>query len=534
MVNSIGPTDEQQRIIDAEGNIVVIARPGSGKTYTVVQKIKKILENCYNYNGVIAISYTKKASRELEQRFKVKGICKKSSFFGTIDNFYISEIIIPFAKYLFNRYIDLRVESELKKYPEYAILGKIRNGIDEKTEMLLIKSLSEGYIFLEISGETALYILNKIHEARRYIQARYTHIFIDEYQDCGGIQHQIFIRMLSLGLKGIAVGDIDQAIYAFANRHSKYLTELTKNKEFKLYRITKNHRCHESIEAYSLQLLGIAQPRPHIDTMRVFGVYCMGNEISIAKLIAERLPLIKEKYVVDNNCKIGILCRNKGSATNISKNIGVENKLFIDNALDISKYQWSRFFADFLRDYFDENVFPADVVDKFVDEELDGSNYKCILRMVKEIFDLESCELIHKIKAFEKLASKIYPEYESCDAMAELGYVLKSQEQLNGYRPPANNEICIMTLHKSKGLEFDVVFHMDLYDWTFPRRKISKEEYQQDLNLHYVGVTRAKKVCYIMQGTKRYRSYKGDYCHAEPSPFLTLNGVENFRINCKW
>ena len=55
MVNSIDPTDEQQRIIDEEGNIVVIARPGSGKTYTIVQKIKKILEKCYDYKHQIKV-----------------------------------------------------------------------------------------------------------------------------------------------------------------------------------------------------------------------------------------------------------------------------------------------------------------------------------------------------------------------------------------------------------------------------------------------------------------------------------------------
>lgn len=534
MVNSIGPTDEQQRIIDAEGNIVVIARPGSGKTYTIVQKIEKVLEKCYDYQGVIAISYTKKASRELEQRCKMKGISKKSSYFGTIDNFYISEIIMPFTKHLFNRRIELQVEPTLKDYPEYSKLDQIRNGMSRETEILLKKSLLEGHIFLEISGETALYIFTQISEARKYLQARYTHIFIDEYQDCGSIQHQIFMQMLSLGLEGIAVGDIDQAIYAFANRHSKYLTELTENKDFGFYRINKNHRCHESIEAYSLQLLGITQPKPQLDNMRVFKVDCLGNEISVAKLITARLSPIKEKYDVKDNCKIGILCRNRGSATKISENLGIANKLFVDNALDISNYQWSRFFADLLRDYFDDAVFPVDVVERFVDEELDGSNYKRILRMVKNIFDSEPCDLIHKIGTFEKLASQLYPEYESREAIVELGSVLKSQEQLDGYRPPANDEICIMTLHKSKGLEFDVVFHMDLYDWTFPRRAISKEEYQQDLNLHYVGVTRAKKVCYIMQGTYRYRSYRDDYCNAEPSPFLTLNGVQNYRKNCKW
>ena len=33
------PTEEQQAILDCDGNIVVTAKPGSGKTYTVVEKI---------------------------------------------------------------------------------------------------------------------------------------------------------------------------------------------------------------------------------------------------------------------------------------------------------------------------------------------------------------------------------------------------------------------------------------------------------------------------------------------------------------
>jgi len=154
--------------------------------------------------------------------------------------------------------------------------------------------------------------------------------------------------------------------------------------------------------------------------------------------------------------------------------------------------------------------------------------------MVKIIFESVPDDFIKLLSTFVKLADLIYPEYVSKEAIRELESVLKSPEQLEGYRPPANNEICIMTLHKSKGLEFDVVFHMDLYDWVFPRRSISPIEYQQDLNLHYVGVTRAKKACYIMQGTYRYRSYKDDYYEAKPSPFLSINGVQNYRNNLIW
>ena len=38
------PTEEQAKILSHEGNIVVTARPGSGKTYTVVEKIRIVLE----------------------------------------------------------------------------------------------------------------------------------------------------------------------------------------------------------------------------------------------------------------------------------------------------------------------------------------------------------------------------------------------------------------------------------------------------------------------------------------------------------
>ena len=90
------PTNEQVEIIEEQGNLVVTAKPGSGKTYTIVEKIIDISKNLLSYQGVIAISFTRKASQELELRYKRKNIESSNHFFGTIDKFYISEIIIPF------------------------------------------------------------------------------------------------------------------------------------------------------------------------------------------------------------------------------------------------------------------------------------------------------------------------------------------------------------------------------------------------------------------------------------------------------
>lgn len=52
-------TKEQISILKQNGNVVVTARPGSGKTYTVVEKIGLVLNELPDYKGIIAISFTK-------------------------------------------------------------------------------------------------------------------------------------------------------------------------------------------------------------------------------------------------------------------------------------------------------------------------------------------------------------------------------------------------------------------------------------------------------------------------------------------
>ena len=61
----------------------------------------------------------------------------------------------------------------MKNDPKYYKLADFsaKPGIEQ--EALLVDSLSEGKIFLDKSGETALYILNKVPGAIKYLRARY-------------------------------------------------------------------------------------------------------------------------------------------------------------------------------------------------------------------------------------------------------------------------------------------------------------------------------------------------------------------------
>ena len=52
----------------------------------------------------------------------------------------------------------------------------------------------------------------------------------------------------------------------------------------------------------------------------------------------------------------------------------------------------------------------------------------------------------------------------------------------------------------------------------------------KDLDLHYVGITRAKKACFLVSSSKRANSI-GRLSNAYPSEFLGMNGLEKLRKN---
>ena len=85
------PTEEQAKILSHEGNIVVTARPGSGKTYTVVEKIRIVLEKDYVETIKKAISNKSEIKVELSETADTDNDEKK--------NFYNTEVNIVKSLY---------------------------------------------------------------------------------------------------------------------------------------------------------------------------------------------------------------------------------------------------------------------------------------------------------------------------------------------------------------------------------------------------------------------------------------------------
>lgn len=511
-------TPEQQKIIDEIGNCVVLARPGSGKTFTLSYKIKTILPQLPLYRGVIAISYTNKASDELERRCLAGGLERKNSYFGTIDRFFLVEIIIPFGVHLFGmpkqeiKVVESRqVEEFMDRKPNFS-LDNYDHHLFEHLSILSNLYLN-GYVMLESFGFLALYIFQNSFACRRYLKARYSHIIIDEYQDCGDWQHALFKGLVQEGICGIAVGDTDQSIYAFAKKDSRFLLELAQDPSFHLYPISINHRCHPSIVNYSLRLLN---PNSHLlptDEQRVIRKHIDGCEIDIARWLSKVIPATVKKYEITHWNDIAILVRETRTGNILHEHLTIPHKPIAESPLDNDSSLWGTLFRKILSWVFSPEQTKYELVENYLSFEQNQREARKILQLLKEIENVAYTDTSHLQNVgnyFINIAELIFPESRNQTVAENLFNTLSDESKLRTFIPAKQDEVQIMTLHKSKGLEFDLVFHLSLYDWILPRKgdDVKPSDYIQDINLHYVGITRAKRWCVLCTSSKRHNKVK--------------------------
>lgn len=509
------PTKIQDTIIRCDGNIVVLASPGSGKTFVLSEKIRRVLKDniTLDYQGVIAISYTRKASANLKKRTLGDGMQSKNSFFGTIDNFCLTQIIETFGCYTFghsSKDIEVKGLNELDNKGKnlFEWIKEIHPDYDdiEATQIEDLKALfCQGYVLVESLELLALYIIKNCPACRNYLQARYKYVFIDEFQDADTYTNELFLLLIELGLKGIAVGDVNQSIFGFANKNSEYLKSLDINPDFTSFTLKDNFRCSIPIINYSNRLL---DKNSHIlDTEEdgVFLVRINGSEYSIAEYIDNEIESVKSEWNVSDNSEIAILVKNERTQIIIDESLEVPHRVIKTTPLDMDLNPRSRLYTLLLRFYFDDSLAFMSVIDEYV--EFGSLTIYERKRLIEEsllVKSIDEIEVDQLSSHFKTIADILLPKIQDGVSLQKLNKILTNEKDLESYKQLSSNEVQIMTLHKSKGLEFDIVFHLNMSDWELPTKHIKNNDFnnplypnwEQDINLHYVGITRARKACY--------------------------------------
>lgn len=289
------PSQVQENAIrHFKGPCMVLAGPGSGKTFTIARRICYLIEHYkVSPENILVITFTRAASYEMQNRFKM--LMQGRSLpvtFGTFHGVYFGilkwayrlnsgNILTEEEKFLLLRQIvsspDLGYEMEASDEKEelqdlISEIGNVKNrGISiDKYESArhgaMFRNVYKAYekqkkALRKIDFDDMLLLCYDLFRRREDIlgqwQRRFQYILIDEFQDVNRIQYEV-IRMLALPENNLfVVGDDDQSIYRFRGASPEIMLGFGRDyPETEKFLLGVNYRSSRNIVNGALKVIG--------------------------------------------------------------------------------------------------------------------------------------------------------------------------------------------------------------------------------------------------------------------------------------
>lgn len=517
------PSKYQQDIFDfiqhGNGNSVINALAGSGKTSTIVNAVKLIPSTC----NALFIAFNKEIVKELEKKLAgVKNVQVKTLHslgllmirrnLGTnieIDEYKYRTFIKNNIKQLSSADFDKMTTKLMQQYTDNVIqlcdLGRYNLAQCEK-DLLQVSARHD----IPIIDDECNAVLNVMKWGRENttsidftdmvwlpyeltlnpIGLQYDYIFIDECQDLNAAQRELFLRCFRRGTRFIAVGDKKQAIYSFAGADAESFAKLQNLPNTTTLPLSISYRCPKKVVNLANQFVDTMECREGApDGEIVHNVSIKDIHDGDMVLCRTKMPLIK-LYMRYLRMGVKSYVRGQDIGLNLLRMVDKTEQIVLNVSL-----QKDGVFARLYDDLFEERN----------------------RLMIKRGMDLEDATL----------SNQIMNKYDSIKALEILAEGLTSARDLhdrieNVFAESADG-VCLSTIHKAKGLEANNVYI--LCKTLMPSRLATQDwEKEQEQNLMYVAYTRAKYKLGFVSETEISPSAG----MIDPSAALTeLNYIEN-------
>ncbi len=275
---------QSQAVETLEGPLLILAGAGSGKTRVLTHRMANLIASGKAApDGVLAVTFTNKAAKEMEHRiFKILmdiGISVREPLWVSTFHSFCSRVLRQHISMLdykpqFSIYDDSDQLSQIKKvmqalnisdkvHPAKAFRSRINNAkmlalnpqdVKKSTSLFLDDKSIEVYELYEQEMKKANAVdfgdlLMKVYELFRMYpalleqyQEKFKYIMVDEYQDTNHIQY-LLVRMLASKSRNLCVvGDEDQSIYSWRGADISNILDFEKDfPEAKVVKLEENY-----------------------------------------------------------------------------------------------------------------------------------------------------------------------------------------------------------------------------------------------------------------------------------------------------
>jgi superfamily I DNA/RNA helicase len=500
-------------------SLALTAGPGAGKTEVLAQRADFLLRTgtCRYPKRILAISFKVDASVNLKERVKRRCNSELATRFD-------SHTFHAFAKRIIDRFRPILTGNETLDVG-YKIVERNVRASRKEIEFADLVPL-------------AIRILQNSVMARNAIRQTYSDVFLDEFQDCTNKQYELLkLAFKDTNIRLTAVGDTKQKIMGWAGAMDGIFQAFVEDFSAAPLNMYRNFRSKPRLLRLQNEIIRKLDPSSVMPDEQLAGdegeIVAWRFEDShkeadyLADLIegwikTEQLPPAEIAVLVRNQLD---LYADRLMAALEARGIPFRNE---QQMQDITVETAARLIVDYLSCLYGKREPKAWIrlmnqLIPFADEDIQSNARKDLDRLImQQRKEITAAELVDEpysgwwdfVRVFLKQVSietlvSLSPDYESQDRLKEvvrdtkarISELLKLEPDLPKALERFSDDqvVRILTIHKSKGLEFDSVIIMAIENEIFFGN--------QDENrcAFFVGVSRAKKRLILTHANQRER-----------------------------
>jgi DNA helicase-2/ATP-dependent DNA helicase PcrA len=529
-------------------HLLIIAGPGTGKTHTLICRIAQAIPLCTNNEKILAITFTNKAAEEMRERIsaRVGPAVVRAVDAGTFHQFCLGLLRAYFAQACLPENFSIATDSQrdaaaLKTFPSMPAqarkelletVSKSKNtpgpsALSPDVESYNRALHAEGLLDFDDILCKAARLLAGNDDIARTVRSTYRQVFVDEYQDINGVQHELLKLLVQDGVTLTAIGDPNQAIYGFRGSDVRFFELFTQSFPGAATMVlSENYRSAPNLLKASGNLIAAGSP---LGAAPLLARFIGEGRLTIHEAATEKA---EAEYVVHE----------------IEKLVGGTSMFSHDSGRVDSSDSGGRTFGDcavLYRTNAQSRPIALALERSGIPYQVSGEKPLSEYPLVKEAMafllnsrggpgepqDTEAGAALERFSQTPNITELLEEDRQARDILDRLVRIATLCNGVQSFidyillqhsEDPADfhaERVSLLTLHASKGLEFPVVFITGCENGLVPLAREGKNfDLAEERRLFYVGMTRAKERLYLTRA--RRRTMYGKTTETRPSPFL--------------